>query len=151
MADGRTQADNLGFHVYREQEGELYRLTTSMVAGSAFLAGTGTALTAGRSYTWWDRLSPHRPVLIARASEVLARSNRTWSGKRTLHGPVRPVLSKEALPEKNQAVLLKNGLGRNTLRVTVNSGRLRHSEKTTSITVKAIDWVQSGTEGVSPL
>ena len=32
-------------------------------------------------------------------------------GKRTLHGPVRPVLSKEPLPEKNQTLLL-NELGK---------------------------------------
>ena len=29
-------------------------MTPELIAGSAFLAGTGTPLTAGRSYTWID-------------------------------------------------------------------------------------------------
>ena len=48
------EVDNLGFHIYREENGELYRVTPELIAGSAFLTGTGTPLTAGRSYTWID-------------------------------------------------------------------------------------------------
>ena len=48
------EVDNLGFHIYREENGERFRVTPELVAGSAFLTGTGTALTAGRSYTWID-------------------------------------------------------------------------------------------------
>jgi hypothetical protein len=48
------EANNLGFHLYREENGELFRVTPQLVAGSAFLTGTGTPLTSGRSYTWID-------------------------------------------------------------------------------------------------
>jgi hypothetical protein len=48
------EVDNLGFHIYREENGERYKVTPELIAGSAFLTGTGTPLTAGRSYTWID-------------------------------------------------------------------------------------------------
>jgi hypothetical protein len=74
------EVDNLGFHVYRESGGKRVRLTPSLVAGSALFAGAGTALTAGRSYSWWDR-SP-----VPGASYWLEE----WelSGERRWHGPV---------------------------------------------------------------
>jgi hypothetical protein len=74
------EVDNLGFHVYREVNGERVRLTPSLVAGSALFAGAGTALTAGQSYSWWDA-SP-----VAGASYWLEE----WdlSGERRWHGPV---------------------------------------------------------------
>ncbi len=74
------EVDNLGFHVYREQGGERVRVTPSLVAGSALFAGVGTALTAGRSYAWWD------PAPVAGASYWLEE----WdlSGEKRWHGPV---------------------------------------------------------------
>ena len=48
------EVNNLGFHLYREENGELFRVTPGLIAGSAFLTGTGTPLTAGRSYAWFD-------------------------------------------------------------------------------------------------
>ena len=48
------EVSNLGFHVYREENGEVYRLTPELIAGSALLAGADTPLTAGRQYRWWD-------------------------------------------------------------------------------------------------
>jgi len=48
------EVDNLGFHLYREVDGEVLRLTPELVAGSALLAGSGTSLRAGHQYRWWD-------------------------------------------------------------------------------------------------
>ena len=103
------EVDNLGFHIYREENGKLVRLTPEPVAGSAFLAGQGTALTAGHSYFWWD------------ASLVLSLHPFNWSigledidlsGKRTMHGPVTPVISREPLPKKLGLSLLSElGIG----------------------------------------
>ena len=104
------EVNNLGFHIYREQDGQLYRLTPEPVAGSALLAGQGTVLGAGHKYFWWDvlpspqsSLSPHHSSL----SPV-----RYWlkdidlSGKDTMHGPVTPVFSQGPLPEKVRPELL---------------------------------------------
>jgi subtilisin-like proprotein convertase family protein len=98
------EVDNLGFHIYREENGQLVRLTPEPIAGSALLAGSGIALRAGRHYTWWDvSLSPQSSSL----SPV-----RYWlkdidlSGKETMHGPVTAVLSQEPSPEKMNPELL---------------------------------------------
>ena len=98
------EVNNLGFHVYREENGQLVRLTPEPVAGSAFLAGKGTSLTAGRHYHWWDAsLSPQSSSL----SPV-----RYWlkdidlNGTHTMHGPVTPVISREPIPEKFRPELL---------------------------------------------
>ena len=45
------EVSNLGFHVYRDG----VRVTESLIAGSALLAGERTSLTAGNAYTWFDR------------------------------------------------------------------------------------------------
>jgi len=98
------EVDNLGFHIYREESGQLVRLTPEPVAGTALLAGKRTALTAGHSYFWWDAsLSPHHSSL----SPV-----RYWlkdidlNRKQTMHGPVSPTISREPLPNKFRPELL---------------------------------------------
>ncbi|HKQ08912.1 MAG TPA: C25 family cysteine peptidase [Blastocatellia bacterium] len=48
------ETDNLGFNLYREVSGQRRRITPQLVAGSALVAGPGTRLGAGRSYSWWD-------------------------------------------------------------------------------------------------
>jgi hypothetical protein len=99
------EVNNLGFHIYREQDGQLYRLTPEPVAGSAFLAGQGTALGAGHHYFWWDSSSlDTRPSTLA--------TSRYWlkdidlNGTHTMHGPVTPVFSREPIPEKLRPELL---------------------------------------------
>jgi len=94
------EVNNLGFHLYREQGGQLVRITPEPVAGSALLAGAGTSAAVGRNYAWTD-------VLPRGAGGV-----RYWledidlNGRRTLHGPVAPVLSSEPLPEQEVSALL---------------------------------------------
>jgi hypothetical protein len=75
------EADNLGFHVYRETEGRRERLTQQFIAGSALMAGPGTRLTAGMSYRWRDP-SPGRDSLYW-LEEIDLAGNRRW------HGPLR--------------------------------------------------------------
>jgi hypothetical protein len=87
QSDGRVlvswhtgfEVDNLGFHVYREVNGERVRVTPGLVAGSALFAG-GAPLTAGRSYSWLDR----SPV----AGAVYWLEEWDLSGERRWHGPV---------------------------------------------------------------
>ena len=74
------EVNNLGFNIYREANGELVRLNPEIIVGSALLAGTGTRLTAGHNYVWFDNsgLSPIRYWL----EDVDLNGQRTW------HGPV---------------------------------------------------------------
>jgi hypothetical protein len=88
------EARNLGFNLYREQEGKRTRVTRSMVAGSALLTGPRSVLTAGHSYTWWDT-----PAQVdERVGPV-----QYWledvdiNGTRTLHGPITPSTGETSL------------------------------------------------------
>jgi len=79
--------NNLGFHVYRETTEGRIRITPTVVAGSAFIAGRGVSLGAGFSYQWTDRF------------DARGRFTQYWledvdlNGKRTLHGPFAPEVS----------------------------------------------------------
>jgi CSLREA domain-containing protein len=48
------EVNNLGYLLYREQNGKRSRVTPSIVAGSALTVGPGNRLTAGYSYSWFD-------------------------------------------------------------------------------------------------
>jgi hypothetical protein len=98
------EADNLGFHVYREgSDRQLYLLTPEMIAGSALLAGSKTVMTAGRHYEWWD---------TSVTGGAQASEQKYWiedvdlSGKRTMHGPAYPEWSDGPLPGNASAELL---------------------------------------------
>ena len=113
------EVDNLGFHIYREEDGERYRVTPELIAGSAFLVGTGTPLTAGRSYTWIDAsaLTTPSPTLPPGGGgtgwgglSAVRYYLEDWdlNGKRTMHGPVTPVRSDKPLLKYGNATLLSN-------------------------------------------
>jgi hypothetical protein len=73
------EVDNLGFNVYRETAGRRTLVNTSLIAGSALVAGQGVALTAGNSYTWTDA--------SADASARYWLEEIDLAGNSTLHGP----------------------------------------------------------------
>jgi len=93
------EVHNLGYNIYREENGKRVAVTPSLVAGSALLAGGQTSLTAGASYTWYDQL-PGDSRQTAGGSRQTADNQlgavRYWledvdlSGTRTLHGPIVP-------------------------------------------------------------
>jgi hypothetical protein len=106
------EIDNLGFHLYRDEGGQLTRITPSVVAGSALFAGAGTALTAGRSYRWWD-------------SEA-STAARYWledidlGGKRTTYGPITPGIG--GTPEsENASAPLVSELGARSASLSMGS------------------------------
>jgi hypothetical protein len=80
--DTSYEVDNLGFNVYREQDGRMNRVSSQMIAGSALQAGAGIALTSGKTYSWTDKSTGDK------------RGARYWiedvdlKGVTTLHGPI---------------------------------------------------------------
>jgi hypothetical protein len=75
-----NEVDNLGFNLYREVKGKRTRVNPSLVAGSAFVAGQGVRLTAGRSYRWFDRQ--------ATAGAQYWLEDVDLNGERKLYGPI---------------------------------------------------------------
>ena len=93
------EVDNLGFNVYRDDNGQRTKLNPSVIAGSALLVGPGTALTAGREYVWWDDAPPDTgdPRYWLEDIDLTGRS--TWHGPAVTGRSLRP----EQLPPAGRA------------------------------------------------
>jgi len=99
--DGRTlikwrtgyEVDNVGFRVYREQNGRRVRITSSIVPGTALIGAGPGASAGGRIYTWSDGTAPSEGV-------------RYWledidlKGKHTWHGPIVPAPASPRVPQQ---------------------------------------------------
>jgi uncharacterized repeat protein (TIGR01451 family) len=75
------EAHNLGFNVYREQNGNRVRMNPSLIAGSALLMSGAQPKHAGRSYAWID-------AGASMAGDVYWLEDVDVNGTRTMHGPV---------------------------------------------------------------
>ncbi|MGP0020696.1 MAG: C25 family cysteine peptidase [Candidatus Sulfotelmatobacter sp.] len=76
-----AEAHNLGFNVYREQNGNRVRMNASLIAGSALLMSGAQPKHAGRSYAWID-------AAPAVAGDAYWLEDVDVNGTRTMHGPV---------------------------------------------------------------
>jgi hypothetical protein len=94
------EVNNLGFNLYREEKGARARVTPSIVAGSALMAGQGVRLTAGRSYSWLDKKGTADSEYWLESVDL--------DGRRTMHGPILPAPTNAGrnVPEENRSVLL---------------------------------------------
>lgn len=107
------EVDNLGFNIYREEGGQRTLVNKQIIAGSALVAGPGTAMTAGRNYRWRD------------TSAKPGQSAQYWieakdlNGSTLLSGPFSPTYSPGRLDTQPSSSTLGD-LGRNS-----GSGKLR--------------------------
>ncbi len=104
------EIDNLGFNVYREEAGSRVRITPQILAGSALVAGPGTALTAGRSYSWWDVSAQAKQTARYWLEEIDLKGRSIW------HGPaiVKSSTGKISAREQREATMLSM-LGRDNI------------------------------------
>jgi hypothetical protein len=84
------EVNSLGFNLYRDQNGQRVKLNSSLLAGTALLAGSETALTAGHVHTWWDDPPGGSSSATYWVEEV------DLHGQRTRFGPETP---RQAAPE----------------------------------------------------
>lgn len=87
------EARNLGYNIYREQNGKRVAITPSLVAGSALVAGRQTRLGAGSSYTWYDDRAGQGEGVKGNAPVTYWLEDIDLNGTRTLHGPIVPEVS----------------------------------------------------------
>jgi hypothetical protein len=73
------EVNNLGYNIYREQNGRRSKLNSQMLAGSALMAGPGITLKSGHSYSWADR-SPHSKDAKYFLEELDLKGQSTWYG-----------------------------------------------------------------------
>jgi uncharacterized repeat protein (TIGR01451 family) len=112
------EAHNLGFNVYREQNGSRVRMNPSLIAGSALLMSGALPKHSGKTYTWID-------------SSLASGSGAYWledvdvNGTRVLHGPVtaEPATSSASSTETLPATaLMLNQLNQSQPAATSNEG-----------------------------
>lgn len=100
------EANNLGYHLYREQNGMRSRVTPSVVAGSALSVGQGNKLTAGNSYSWFDAQGTANTVYYLESIDL--------NGERSTMGPIYPYSSgagkRSPLLERARLLSELNGL-----------------------------------------
>ena len=97
------EVDNLGFNLYREENGKRSRLNPQILAGSALVAGPGVEMKAGRSYSWWDGSSSVRQDSRYWLEEIRLDGDSVW------HGPVAIKYEnggKRSAVKERQAVML---------------------------------------------
>jgi hypothetical protein len=75
------EVDNLGFNLYREEDGKRVAVNSQIVAGSALVAGSGVTLRAGQSYAWWDK-----DIADCRSPIADCRSAQYWLESVDLNG-----------------------------------------------------------------
>ena len=75
---------NLGFNVYREENGERIRLNPSLIAGSALIMKAALQQHAAKTYAWIDYPQDAKDIHSYWLEDV------DLNGTRTFHGPVSP-------------------------------------------------------------
>jgi hypothetical protein len=82
------EVNNLGYHLYREENGVRVRVTPSPVAGSALKVGPRARMTAGSAYSWFDRGAPSGSSYYVESIDL--------NGRRELSGPIYPAAAATA-------------------------------------------------------
>jgi hypothetical protein len=114
------EVNNLGFNLYRGQNGQRVKLNSSLLAGTALLAGPETALSAGYAHSWWDVPPGGGGGVSYWVEEVDLHGQRTWYGpavpKRPATGSAVSALSSVMTAAKGPGpggrVLMLNQVGR---------------------------------------
>ncbi|MEP6742725.1 MAG: C25 family cysteine peptidase [bacterium] len=99
------EVNNLGYRLYREQNGKRTRVTASIIAGSALLVGQHNHLTAGYSYSWFDPQGTPDTSYYLEAMDL--------NGSRETSGPIYPHAgARNTASPKLQRALLLNEVGK---------------------------------------
>lgn len=94
------EASNLGFNIYRDENGERTLVNNQLVAGSALMAGDSTRLTAGMQYSWWDALAGDKQNILYWIEDV------DINGTVTTHGPFNLQRENTDAPTKTRSMIL---------------------------------------------
>ncbi len=98
------ETNNLGFNIYREENGQRTLINDSIVAGSALMAGAGTQINAGMHYSWWDSVDGEKDNLRYWIEDV------DLDGAVQMHGPFDVETGSGFSSDKTRAGLL-NAVG----------------------------------------
>jgi uncharacterized repeat protein (TIGR01451 family) len=94
-----AESHNLGFNVYREENGQRVKATPSLIAGSALLTSGALPKHSGKTYAWIDSSS-------SSGDGVYWLEDVDVNGTRTMHGPVTLEVGTTSTPETAPATSL---------------------------------------------
>ena len=114
------ELDNLGFNLYRDQDGTRTQVNPAIIAGSALIVGQGTPLYAGYSYQWFDAGGSLNSRYYLEDLDL--------KGAKTLNGPFAPVWN-ESLPKSQQAKTISDVAAAQALAATQMGGPAGAFEK----------------------
>jgi hypothetical protein len=131
------EADNLGFQVYREEDGKRVPVNSQLIAGSSLTAGYRSVLKAGESYTWWDKSQAKDAVYWLEDVDL--------SGASTWHGPfaIQAANHRSASPSKQKLAKLLNELNdgdaqNNSTKVVEQTASLVSTPASSGLTTMAL-------------
>ncbi|MEW6127039.1 MAG: C25 family cysteine peptidase [Acidobacteriota bacterium] len=134
------EINNLGFHLYRETGGKLIRITPEIVAGSALIVGSGTALQSDKTYFWWDNSMADCGLRMVNCQGVAYwLEDIDLNGKRTLHGPVIPKIVGGQPPARTRADLLSK-LGKAEPRIVTSVMTASANARSSAVATATADW-----------
>jgi hypothetical protein len=98
------EADNLGFHIYREEDGKRVLVNSQLIAGSSLTVGYQSVLKSGEYYAWWDKTQAKDAVYWLEDVDL--------SGASRWHGPfgLQVANQRSASPAKQKIAKLLNEL-----------------------------------------
>ncbi len=111
------EVDNLGFNVYRDEGGNRTRVNKQIIAGSAFVAGQGTAMSAGRNYGWRDK--PSNPNTQYWIESIAIDGTSSWEGP--ISPAYSPGRSKPDAPSATLGDLNRNGAATDGNNISISS------------------------------
>ncbi len=110
-----NEVQNLGYNVYREQNGQRVRITPQLIAGSALVAGADTALNAGLSYAWLDIPSSGGKGVRYWIEDV------DLKGRSNFYGPIDITSSQSKSISESRATFLAR-LGQHASQLSLGTG-----------------------------
>jgi hypothetical protein len=136
------EVNNLGYYLYREQNGKRTRVTPAVVAGSALTVGQGNRLTAGYSYSWFDSKGTADTSYYLESIDL--------NGQRQTFGPIYAFAGATNLssPRQQRAMLLSD-LAK-FAREKNETGNTLDSSSSSSIWSNTLGW-PSSMKGVANL
>ncbi len=75
-----SEVNNLGFNIYREQDGQRIRVTPQLVAGAALVTGAGRSLLSGHTYQWADIPPANARKVSYWLEDVDLNGQSSWTG-----------------------------------------------------------------------
>jgi uncharacterized repeat protein (TIGR01451 family) len=138
------ETHNLGFNIYREQNGSQVRINSSLIAGSALLMSGALPKHSAKGYSWIDS------TIDSATDSTIAASGTYWledvdvNGTRTMHGPVSMQTATATTPENDSpSIQSKTFSDLTSAKSTVASAQQSHAVEAAAPNAPTVNQMQT--------